>query len=401
MKRLTAAVAGVLTFTACQDATEPEDPAVVSPAFKVAKSVRIIDLGTLPGGTFSRAFNINNRGQIVGSAETDVGTFPFHVFLWEKGTMTDLGLDAPSLGTRFPLNERGQVVVEFAVTSPDADHAALLQHGTMTDLGTLGGCCTYIHTSHGINERGQVVGSSETALGEDHAFLWERGTMTDLGTLGGAYSRAVDINERGQVVGYSTTASGETHAYLWEKGSMTDLGTLGGTYSSAIAINNRGQVVGESNTTAFGDSHAFLWEKGSMTDLGTLGGTRSSARAINERGQVVGTSGGGRAGRAFLWERGAMTDLGTLGGGVIAIAINNRGQVVGESQSSSPVSDRHAFLWEKGTMTDLGTLGGTLPLGGTYSSAVDINERGQVVGWSLTVTGELHAVLWMLEPDVP
>jgi probable HAF family extracellular repeat protein len=99
MKRLTAVVAVVLMCTACQDATEPEEPPVVSPAFSVAKSVHIIDLGTLPGGTFSEIvgqspssiFNINSRGQIVGLADTDVGTFPVHVFLWEKGTMIGAG----------------------------------------------------------------------------------------------------------------------------------------------------------------------------------------------------------------------------------------------------------------------------------------------------------------------
>jgi probable HAF family extracellular repeat protein len=48
----------------------------------------------------------------------------------------------------------------------------------------------------------------------------------------------------------------------------------------------------------------------------------------------------------------------------------------------------HAFLWENGAMTDLGTLGGN------YSVAVVINERGQVVGYSLTASGEEHAFLW-------
>ena len=44
----------------------------------------IVDLGTL-GGSRSSAYGINNRGQVVGVAETADGDL--HAFLWNSGTM--------------------------------------------------------------------------------------------------------------------------------------------------------------------------------------------------------------------------------------------------------------------------------------------------------------------------
>ncbi len=82
-----------------------------------------------------------------------------------------------------------------------------------------------------------------------------------------------------------------------------------------------------------------------------------------------------------------ITELGTLGGTFSdAVAINDRGQVVGVSHTAS--GDLHAFFWDRGTMTDLGTLGGT------FGRAVAVNARGQVAGSSLTADGPFHAFFW-------
>jgi probable HAF family extracellular repeat protein len=132
----------------------------------------------------------------------------------------------------------------------------------MQDLGTLGGEWS---VAHGINARGQIVGSSDTAAGTEHAFLWEAGTgMQDLGTLGGFDSTAYayDINARGQIVGASYTAAGPGHAFLWEAGTgMQDLGTLGGEWERRPRHQRAGPDRGpEPHTDKLLPVWRFLWE---------------------------------------------------------------------------------------------------------------------------------------------
>jgi len=90
--------------------------------------------------------------------------------------MTDLGtLNAQSCprsrcSQATAINARGQVV-GLSVTSTGLQHAFLWERGTMIDLGTLGGMFS---GASAINDGGQVVGFSTTASGEEHAVLWTR-----------------------------------------------------------------------------------------------------------------------------------------------------------------------------------------------------------------------------------
>lgn len=121
-----------------------------------------------------------------------------------------------------------------------------------------------------------------------------------------------------------------------------------------------------------------------FTDLGSLGEGEAEAYGINNLGQIVGQSevpGTPPQPHAFLYSGGVMTDLGTLGGGEIpnssALAINNEGQIVGYSTvSNGEPGTVHAFLYQNGIMSDLGALGTN------SSKAYAINDLGQIVGES-------------------
>ncbi|MEW6495211.1 MAG: hypothetical protein AB1589_22240 [Cyanobacteriota bacterium] len=109
-----------------------------------------------------------------------------------------------------------------------------------------------------------------------------------LGTLGGNDSSASDINDKGVIVGSSQTSSGTTHAVKWENGAIADLDALGDNYSYATAINNMGTIIGYSS-----QGGVFVWKNGTLSDLNSLipanlGWKLNAATDINDLGQIVG-----------------------------------------------------------------------------------------------------------------
>jgi probable HAF family extracellular repeat protein len=226
-------------------------------------------------------------------------------FIWHNGAMTALptlgGNNAQALG----INNRGQVVGQAETPnldpcSPFAQETkpVIWQHGVVQEvLSTFGGTAA---VANAINDDGEAVGISGCNP-TFYAVLWRHREPTNLGSLGGTaglIAIPLDINNRGQVVGQSDLAGDiGHHAFLWQDGVMTDLGTLtaGLPTSQADGINNRGQVVGFSNNDAIGDASAVavLWENGTIVDLNTLIPAASplflmEAVSINDRGEIAG-----------------------------------------------------------------------------------------------------------------
>lgn len=99
-----------------------------------------------------------------------------------------------------------------------------------------------------------------------------------------------------------------------------------------------------------------------------------------------------------------VTDLGTLGGNFsIATSVNNKGQVAGQSTTPTQIQSvsegqADAFLYSNGKMIDLGNFGGDSGSNIAYyftgNSANAVNDNGVVAGMAFDADGNPHPFLW-------
>ena len=187
------------------------------------------------GDTVAYAFTINDNGEAVGASGlcSTTGLPPFainnttatHAVLWEgDGSVTDLGSLGGAANIANSVNNRGEVVGTAQSPKDGTIHAFLwTRHTGMVDYGafsgavaTIPGCC------HTINDRGEIVGFS-IEPGNPYggrALIWQGNEPKDLNDfvrtpspfvqLTGAFS----INDAGDIVCQGVTKDGELHACL-------------------------------------------------------------------------------------------------------------------------------------------------------------------------------------------
>lgn len=307
------------------------------------------------------------------------------------------------------------------LTTLSSGRDAVIIAGTQIDLGTLGGANSFMNWGE-INERGQIVGYSEAGaldpngedvcgFGTNHVclpFVWQHFQMKALPTLGGNNGQASAINDRGQIVGTAETAATSAVCsprltslpVLWENGKPDPLPTVDeDTDGEAFWINDLGEAVGQTYNCSQSVSHAVSWTGHGTASALPDYGTGAVAFGNNDRGQIVGVVGSpdNSTEYAAIWQNGKLTSYKPLPGdfGATASGNNNRGVVVG-STFDATFNWSHAVVWRDGVMTDLNTLiasGSNLYL----TMANKINERGQISAMAIVRSGpdegNVHAVL--------
>jgi probable HAF family extracellular repeat protein len=411
--RLLALVSAVITLLATPRALHGQDKYYV-----------ITEIMPADGSANTRAYGLNNYGQVVGDAPA--GTEKPRAWHWQNGDWVDLNdtnhfrdLFTMQRGEAYGVSDGDQIVgggwytlkVPWREEPLEVMQAYVARPAVLSDFGTPlpGDAVTVLGAFGGLPPGSLTYDSSHelhscaTAISNaNHVVGWAN--ITDHTTVNGIDEYHYHNNFHAFLVhptnsgdgyyqyGAKTLADGTV---IYANTLMQDLGVLSGVdqVSSATDVNDNGWVVGYSYGPATGYlaflivPQAGVWAtldthfvNSLMQPLGTLGGTNSWARSINNAGVAVGDADTDTLDtHAFRWEGGLISDLGTLGGAnSAAMSINSAGTIVGWAETADRA--KHACVWQDGEPIDLNA---RLILTRSWElvEARAINDSGQIIGW--------------------
>lgn len=172
-------------------------------------------------------------------------------------------------------------------------------------------------------------------------------------------------------------------------------------YTVSQPSNNGLETVGRAWNPTTQHFDGFVVSGGHATALPPVDASVPSSTiapyAVNNSGQVVGTTtwinGAGQmiSGPAIETPGDGSQMIATTGGN--AYGINDQGQVVGSFIPNPAQANTHAFFWSgSGSLVDLNSV---IPAGSglTLTSALSINDSGQIGAYGVDASGKTHALL--------
>ncbi|HEX9129846.1 MAG TPA: hypothetical protein VF850_11860 [Gemmatimonadaceae bacterium] len=256
-----------------------------------------------------------------------------------------------------------------------------------------------------INNEGVIVGRYVVA-GKTHGFLRSKAAeFTTIDFPGAGLTVAGSLNNRGDIVGWYILPAAPTvrRGFLLRDGAFTAIDPPGSIFTNVLGINDRGEIVGRFCTLAIclpfpgnGDFHGFLLREGEFTTIDFPGSHETNVFKINDRGQIIGGYGApdGNELPFSLSRKGKFTSIALPGAKQISQdngGLNGRGDIVGIYCDGAPpcfIGPRtHGYVLSGDDFTTIDVPGA---LGTT---AVGINTRGEIVGFSFDASGSGHGYL--------
>ncbi len=252
--------------------------------------------------------------------------------------------------------------------------------------------------ANGINARGDVTGRYDDVNGVGHGFLLHKGVFTTIDFPHASLTAPRAINARGDIAGLIQFEDGIEQGFLLHDGQFTQIDFPNTTSTTPRGINNASDIMGNYPNPNCGDCESgFILRDGVFNDVHIPGGFTSDIWSAQDNGQVMVGDAAMEpdfALHGFIRNKRGEFQLIDFPGLLAPCTgprwINERGDIVGLFAYVNTVDDcyapppLHGFLLRQGKYTAI-----DVP-GSTSTSALTINDDGEIVGWYVDRKGNTH-----------
>jgi PEP-CTERM motif-containing protein len=235
----------------------------------------------------------------------------------------------------------------------------------------------------GINDSGTIAGF-DNALTNQGFTLTLPGSFTTVNFPGAASSQVTGINAAGDVSGIYVDAAGDNHGFTRIGGTFTTVDNPASTvFNQALGINNSDETVGYYAPTVDGTPGdiAYSQKGGAFTDINALLPTNFNSQAVGINSAltpwIVGfyqPDPGLTTSFGFLDVGGTITTIDPFGSTFTqALGVNDKGEIVGFYTDAGGV--QHGYIDNGGVFTSFD------PPGSASTTINGLNDKGDIVGF--------------------
>ena len=189
----------------------------------------------------------------------------------------------------YAINKAGDIAGDY-VDSSGVQHGMVLKGKTLTTIDR-SGCVTTPGPDgiafYGINTAGTLVGwCQDIKTGFDDAFSYAKGKFVTISFPKSMGTQAHGINDKGQIVGTYFDSADAQHGFLLSAGKYTSLDAPGETGTDAWGINNKGLITLFALNSG-GTYDSFLFSSKKYIMINVPGETSSFVAAIDTSGDRI------------------------------------------------------------------------------------------------------------------
>jgi uncharacterized membrane protein len=236
----------------------------------------------VPGATDTRAFGINNVGQIVGRYD-DTGGVTQGFVRSAEGRFRTIAPPGATFTVASDINDSGEIVGRF-LDQAGLNHAFILKRGRYFRLDFPGAVETL---GRGVDERGDVSGNYVTTAGLERGFVFDQEGFHDIFFPGTDSTDVWDQVPGLEMVGDWSDVEGDVRGYTLRDSKFTIVDFPGSTLTTIRGINHRDMLVGEFFDSMGGD-HGFVKMGRAFIQLDAPGAQMTNTNRINDRDTIVG-----------------------------------------------------------------------------------------------------------------